>query len=121
MGKYSFYQSRREKPRQRGAHPVWRGIGFLLILIIPVLSYAAALVTLDENAKRGWIDIPLELISPVIEPMLYAKILLTIIFMVIFYGIFTFISFALYSAFGPPRYGPLDAPPVEYRGKQYKR
>lgn len=121
MGKYISYYSQKDKPRHRGVHPVWRGIGFLLIFIIPVLSYAAALVTLEENAKRAWVAIPQELISPVVEPMLYAKIFLTVIFMFILYGIITFISFVLYSAFGPPLYGLLDAPPVIYRGKQYKR
>jgi hypothetical protein len=139
MGKTNIYQKRDEAKPKRTIHPIWRGIGFLMIVLIPIISYAASLVLLSENAKNGWYPIPKDLYiykiqlvpipstedflyeKTIRDPLLVVKLLITMLFSIFFFGIFSMVNFALYSAFGPPRYGPLDVPPQKYKGKAYKR
>jgi hypothetical protein len=45
----------------------------------------------------------------------------TVALMVILYALLTFFSLLIFSVFAPPRYGPLDVPPVKYSGRPYKR
>jgi hypothetical protein len=122
MGKHSSFSSRQElKPRNTEIHPVWRGIGFILILLVPVLSYAGMLVLIDENAKHGWIPITRDMLSPIIEPMFYVKVFVTLFLIFILGAIISLITFVFYRMIAPPRYGPLDVPPTQYRGRRYKR
>jgi hypothetical protein len=121
MGKYNTYTRREMAPAKRDVHPIWRGIGFILIILTPIMAYACALVLIDENTKQGWVRISRDMLSPYLDPLLYVKIGLTLGLMVIIYGIFSMLTFVLYRFMGPPRYGPLDVPPVSYRGKTYKR
>jgi hypothetical protein len=127
MGKYSNYYRKEEAPKVRKIHPIWRGIGFLLIIIIPFISFIGALILIDENAKRGWYRIPADLVFrfnlPLIgtDPLLLMKIILTLIIMFLIYIVFLLFSFLINSIFGVSGYGPHDAPLEPYRGKPYKR
>jgi len=98
MGKYTHY-SRPAQPEKRSAHPVWRGIGCLLLILIPILSFAAARTFLQENAQANWIAIPRELTGSVVIPALgrvsFAELSCTIVFMVVGFGLMT----VLYSMF----------------------
>ncbi len=42
MGKYRSSATRRQKPADQGPHVIWRGLGCLMIVIIPVISFAFA-------------------------------------------------------------------------------
>lgn len=122
MGKYEAYNNRpKQPPRQREVHAIWRGIGFVLIVMIPFMSYIGALILLDENSKNGWYGIPADLISPYIEPLLYVKIMLTVSLIFIFYSIFLFITALMNRILAPPRYTVYDAPPQTFRGKKKGR
>ncbi|GAP22966.1 hypothetical protein [Leptolinea tardivitalis] len=121
MSKYEPYNSQRQKPVKREIHPIWRGIGFALGIIIPVISYIGALIIIDENSKRGWFSIPSDLISRYVEPYLYVKIILTVMLMFIFYAIFLFITALITSLLAPPRYSVYDVPPQAFRGKKKSR
>jgi len=122
MGKYSNYSSNDiQKNRDKEMHPIWRGVGFALAILTPIISYSGALVLISANAQNGWVAIPADLMAPFADRMLYVKIILTLVLMFFFYTIFSFITFTLYGIFGPPRYGPRDVPPLEYRGGKYRR
>lgn len=122
MGKYSSYSSRPDQQQKtREIHPIWRGVGFALIVLIPILSYFGALVLFDLNKQYHWLRITPDMISPIIEPYFYIKAGLTLVLMFLLFAVFSLFSFALYQVFAPPRYGPYDVPPVQYRGKRYKR
>ncbi|BCY18851.1 MAG: hypothetical protein GYA12_13805 [Chloroflexi bacterium] len=121
MGKYESYNAHKPKPKKREIHPIWRGVGFILIILIPALSYVGSLLFLEENSKNGWFPIPRDLISPYVEPMFYIKIILTIVFMFIFYAIFLFITALITRVIAPPRYGVYDVPPQAFRGKRKSR
>ena len=47
MGKYERfdYQTRKKPPPK--IHPIWRGIGCMMLILIPVVAYAAANVFAD--------------------------------------------------------------------------
>src|SRR6266508_1558210 len=74
MTKYSTAASRREglkKPKQ--THPIWRGIGCLLIIIITLISISAAKLTIDYGLKNGW-TIPYQLLGNPSLPDYFYKV-----------------------------------------------
>jgi hypothetical protein len=112
MSRYSQYSSPESKKKtNNNIHPVWRGIGCILLVVIPVISYFTAdyLVTNAENIS--WMIIPQELIvSSLTDSNILVKLLYTAIFVFILYLILTIITFFANRFFGPGRYGPHDVP-----------
>ena len=121
MGKYESYRTKDAKPKPRVVHPIWRGIGFAMMILIPILSYLGALIILEENAKRGWFAIPRDLLSKYIEPYLYVKIILTLCLIFVFSAIFMFVTALMNRILAPPRYSVYDVPPQTFRGKKKSR
>ncbi|MEW6651253.1 MAG: hypothetical protein AB1453_13845, partial [Chloroflexota bacterium] len=61
--KYGSYQAKQQEAIREArnyVHPIWRGVGFLLMIITPVLGYFGALVLIEQNAKQNWFTIPPE-------------------------------------------------------------
>lgn len=108
------YQQSVQKPR-RAVHPIWRGIGCVLIIMIPILSYAIASLVVEANLKQHWFQIPKEIAGsftiPVVGAVGYTQLALTVIIMVIGYGLLTVFYAFIYRLFGPSSLGPMDAPP----------
>jgi amino acid transporter len=103
-------------------HPIWNGIGFALIILIPILAYFGAIELLNLNTKYQWVRIPQELIIYKLpDHLLLVKIILIIVLIFLLAIIFSAITFFLYSLFVPTRYGPMDVPYLRYKGKRYKR
>lgn len=141
MGKYdSFVRRQRPKPAQ-GPHPIWRGIGCLLLVIVPVISFGLALITFESALARQW-PIPDEFLgnpdlpnflyrSQALIPLLtaitsvtnlYGYLAFTLVYMIILGGTLSFLYAVLYRMVGPPTYGPMDMPPPRgIRVKRYKR
>jgi hypothetical protein len=112
MAKYTMYEQRPKKnPAKQPPHPVWRGIGCALMIIIPIISFVIGdyLVT---NAKLfKWVVIPREMLVAVYkDPLILVRILYTAIFIVVLYLLLTAATFIINRFFGPPRYGPQDIP-----------
>jgi len=141
MGKYSTYSRPKPKTRVVTVHPVMRGIGCLMMVLVPILAYGTAAILVNYGAGHGW-PIPRNWFGPpAIHPLLWnlqglapvlvfiqaqnnleANLIFTIALVVVIGGIMSIIYGYMYSLFGPPRYGPQDAPPI--RGgkvKRYKR
>ena len=118
-----YYENQQKKTLNRmEIHPIWRGIGFVFLIITPVIAYYCGIFLLEENGKNGWVNIPADVIAyGNSDPYIYIKIFLIIVFMVLLYGIYAFITFLIFSLFGPKRYGPYDVPNVSYRGKKHSR
>lgn len=139
MGKYERYNRRPEPPRSQRIHPIWRGIGCLIILILPPLAFALAALILPLMKEQGWL--PYSLLGPprlpaflwrfpvviqAIAPILgiqdlYALILLTLVMLAALTAVISFIYAVVYALVGPPRYSPVDAPPPRWRIKKYRR
>jgi hypothetical protein len=140
MGKYTSYTRTPPKPRNLGVHPVMRGIGCIMMVVVPILAYGAALVVVDYGIRRGW-PIPPDWLEPIsIHPLLLrlqglepvwnlllrqdnfiAVVVFTIAIIIVVGGIMSLIYGYIYTIFGPPQYGPQDAPPVRAKTKRYKR
>ncbi len=121
MGKYTSNVSRREAAPKQEVHAIWRGIGLIMMVVIPFIAYMATLVLLEQNKVNGWVPIPKDMLSSVVEPMFYVKVVMTIGLSIVLFGLFSLVSIFFYSLFAPPRYGPLDAPPIDKNPRHYRR
>jgi hypothetical protein len=122
MAKYDKYSNRsRQAERPWKIHPVWRGIGCLMMVLIPIMSYAGAVLLVQANLTYKWLPTPRDLAQTVSIPYLgefpylFANLLVTGILMMAGFGVLTLIYSIVYRMIGPPRYGPVDAPPDAYR------
>ena len=101
MGRYRQYEQD-DKNSSSGTHPIWRGIGFLLIGLIAVMSYAGASLLVQANKTRAWVVVPEELQGGISgAPNLYAELVVTFFLMMIGFGIYTIIYSIIYRAIRP--------------------
>jgi hypothetical protein len=140
MSKYTSYSRPKPKPRNLGVHPVMRGIGCVMIVLVPILAYGVAVLLVNFGATHGW-PIPPDWYGPItVHPVLWqleglrsiwqfleaqnnlqANLIFTVALIVLIGGIMSMIYGYVYTLFGPPRYGPQDAPPIRIKVKRYKR
>lgn len=126
MARYESFNAPKDNRDSKGAktnytHPIWRGIGFAMIVLTPIMGFASTVLLLNLNAKNAWFAIPRDLLVAGKDPYLLIKIIVTVVISLIIFLIFQLITFFIYRMVGPSRYGPLDVPPVRYSGKRYKR
>lgn len=143
MGKYTSHSRQPSKPRPSdlGVHPVMRGIGCIMMIVVPIVAYGISILLVNYGAAHGWPIPPGWFGPPDIHPLLWkleglhsilvflqsqnnleANLFFTIIITIIFGGIMSIIYGYIYTLFGPPRYGPQDAPPMRgVKVKRYKR
>jgi hypothetical protein len=101
MGRYQQYQ-RDVKDAEEGVHPVWRGIGFLLMGLIAVMSYAGANLLVEANKTKGWITVPYEIRGGVSwAPDLYAELIVMFFLIMIGFGIMTIVYSLIYKITRP--------------------
>jgi hypothetical protein len=139
MTKYTVASQRAVRPEERQVAPIWRGIGCIMILVIPVISYMLAALTVRWALAQD-MPVPYQLIgNPVLPPVLYqtglapiadfiasqenlyAILLVAVLYTVIIGGIISLVYALIYKVVGPPRYGPLDAPTPNIKVQRYKR
>lgn len=123
MGRYRSFTRQEVKERPWDVHPIWRGIGCILVILIPIMAYAGAVVLVRENFENNWVALPPELTGSLVIPYLgatvyYAEIAATFVLMFFGFGVLVVIYSFLYSLVGPPRYGPLDSPPIKRKPKK---
>jgi hypothetical protein len=124
--RYSKYR-REEKSREKETNPVWRGIGCILILITPIVSFAIANEIMLSGTVQNYIFLPSTLRRTVTLPLLevgvpyfYGTLALSVAVMVTMFAFFFVVYSFLYRALGPSPYGPTDVPPVRPRRKVKK-
>src|SRR5512133_3882830 len=70
MGRYTSYQKREAPIKRRQVHPVMRGIGCILMVIVPIISYGTAVLLVNYGIAKGW-PIPTNWLgSPTMPPLL---------------------------------------------------
>jgi len=124
MGKFMKYGDQaRAKPRPWKIHPLWQGIGCIMMLLIPLISYAGAYTILQANQVNKWFEIPSDFYGPPGQRLLYSNIFGAVLLSVLGYILFVIFYMIMYRFIGPPRYGPTDAPPPKgpRRGQKYSR
>lgn len=141
MTKYSTAQQRRRvTDTETQLHPIWRGIGCLLILFVPTISYILAAASVQLAVDENW-PMPYQLMGYPVMPVLlwkdagivplltfiqsqnnlYAILTITLLFIIILASLVSYIYALVYRAVGPSRYGPQDAPPPKVKVKRYTR
>ncbi len=137
MGKYAKFQ--RKTPEKKGLNPIWRGIGCILIVVVPLLAYGLMVLFVPVIIATG--KVPYQLLGFVHFPDWAYKVRV-VADIVIFIGsiqnlwlnIITFFVIVLilttvasllyswiYSVVGPARYTEMDAPPSKHKVKKYTR
>ena len=96
MGRYQQYQ-RDINDEPVNVHPIWRGIGFLLLGVIAIMSYAGANLLVEANKTKGWIVVPSGIRGGVSwAPDLYAELIVMFFLMMIGFGLITIIYSIIY-------------------------
>ena len=139
MGKYTSREKRTVEV-DKGPHAVWRGIGCLMLIIIPVMSIAAAYEVVQYGVANNWpipyqllgfpdipdfirkVDILWALARPIagIEHF-NAYVVVSVTFMAVIGGISSVLYAIVYRIVGTARYGPYDVPPAKVKTKKYTR
>lgn len=139
MAKYQNYQKAKELPRNE-IHPVWRGIGCIIMIITPIISGAAAKLLLDFGRVQKWpflyelsgyfrfpeifYKIPgISMLANYISSIPYFKALAVffLLLLLAFSGILAVLNAVLYRLVGPPRYTRIDEPAPRVKTKRYTR
>ena len=138
MGKYSP-NTVRPMPRKEQPHPVWRGIGCILMIIVPFISFGLAEIIVQSAWAQQFI--PYQLLGNPVLPTwlwnvgslvpilgfiqsqdnLYGALVFTVLFIIVLGTLISVANALIYKSMGPPQYGPLDAPPPRYKVRRYKR
>jgi len=130
MGFSSQKYRKEEQARRWKINPVWRGIGCILILLIPIMAWFAAQIFTQTNTR---VPIPTDLTKVVTVRYVHnaqidrviadinrftaannlttGQFFFTFILMFAGFGILSVIYAVMYRIAGPPRYGPFDVPP----------
>jgi prepilin signal peptidase PulO-like enzyme (type II secretory pathway) len=138
MGKYSTHVKAKPVQEDPAQGCIWRGIGCVMMIVIPAISIFLATVTVPSF----WVNyLPQELLGYAILPPfllstqglytifgplgtinnLYALIVVSFLYTVIIGAVISFVYAALYRIVNPTRYGPTDAPPPKVKAKKYVR
>jgi len=107
---------------------------------VPILAWGIAVLLVNYGAAHGWPIPPTWYGPPTIPPLLSklqglqpilqflqaqnnlkANLIFAVAITVVIGGIMSMIYGYIYTIFGPPRYGPQDAPPIRIKVKRYKR
>jgi ABC-type siderophore export system fused ATPase/permease subunit len=131
MTKYTRVEQKREE-RPWKVHPIWRGIGCAMLLLIVVMAYVGAKALVDYNQVHRQYSVPdfvyktlyfenvkyipyfkqNDVINPILTKIKYGYIIFMLIFMFIGFGTYSFLYAALYRSAGGRYRGRFDAPYV---------
>ncbi len=120
--------------------PIWRGIGFLLVLLLPVLAISGAVALFDYGLKNGWPLYPpltgyLRLPDWVWQigflrsaarflthiPNLVGYALFSLLLLLILYSLFAMLYAFIYRRLGIGRYLPVDVRKPRVKTRRYRR
>ena len=128
MAKYSSYNRRTPlDERPWTIHPIWRGIGCVFMLLIPIMAYAGSILLIQANREQGWIPMPAELMGTITLPWigkvdhLIANLIVTLLLSLVGFAILSFFYSIVYRIMNPDPLGPLDAKPVRSRPPTRRR
>ncbi|MBK6647024.1 MAG: hypothetical protein IPG44_14985 [Anaerolineales bacterium] len=140
MSKYKSSTLVKVKERTKQPHYLWRGIGCVMMIVLPAFSYVTGKLIIDALIKAryyipyqllGYPALPslfyqsrglMTILGPILKiNNLYAYLTAGFLIMLLLGGVISLIYAIIYRMFGASQYGPLDAPPPKYKAKTYKR
>lgn len=120
-------------------NPIWRGIGCILIIVVPLMAYGLMLVFVPPiiatgkvpNQLLGYVHFPAWAFKvPIVASIasfissinnLWINIITFFVMLMILTTVASLLYSMIYTVVGPPRYSAQDAPPPKYKPKVYKR
>ena len=137
MSKYSSRHRPDTPPRNRDVHPVMRGIGCIMMVVVPIIAYGVSILLVNSSI----LPLPPEITRPIIfpgwlhslngissvlnyiehQPLMIAYLLFTIVVTILIFGVMAIVYGYIYKMFGPSQYGPTDEPPIRKKVKKYTR
>lgn len=114
MTKHSMFRTDLPpKPSKLPMHPIWRGIGLILMVILPVGSYLFATMLIENKDRFSWVIIPTDIVLNRYpkDPLILVRLLYALIILFAVAAVLAFFTFLMSSLFGPSKYDPYDAPP----------
>jgi len=95
------------KKEKKQEHPIWRGIGCILIIVIPVFSFFAASLLIDNRQYFSWIIIPQEIIvASFRDPLIFVRVVYAIIIAFLLFLLMAVVTFAINHLSKPRHIGP---------------
>lgn len=109
------YARSRRGIRELSVHPVWRGIGCLLLIMVPIIAFAGARLLVQANFRQRWVDLPQELVVsysiPLVGRVFLVDLAVMALLVVAVFALGTVTYAVIYKLLGPPYRGPLESPP----------
>ncbi len=135
--KYRKYE--RKEIKKKEMNPMWRGVGCVLFIAVPLLSWGIMTLLLPVVKDTG--QVPPELLAnvrfspgvlklPILGNIalylasiseLWLKLIIFGLVLFVLIVIFSLLYSMVYQVVGPPRYTEMDAPEMERGAKSYKR
>lgn len=121
--KFEQFHDSKPQVKKSAVHPVWRGIGCLMMLIIPVVAYAGAVMLVEANSRQGWVPVGRELSQTVAVPglgavpYLYANLIVAVILSLVGFALLT-VFFAVFTRMAAPPPPTFDVPPVRRQSRR---
>ncbi len=116
MGKYDRFEKAQMTERPWKIHPIWSGIGCMMMIVIPVMAWAAASEFMRIAPTLSWFPQSREMYQNLdlqyfVIPASLGQIVFTVLFIMLGFVILSLAYSFVYRVAGPSKYGPTDAPP----------
>ncbi|HOE02441.1 MAG TPA: hypothetical protein PKZ26_00675 [Anaerolineaceae bacterium] len=114
MPKHDMYHSEMPpKPTKLPAHPIWRGVGCILIVVLPLISYYLTSFLIDNKEKYPWLVIPEDLIIKqyMKDPLIIVRLVYALVFLIALVAFLSLLVSIVLRLFLPSKYEPVDVPP----------
>lgn len=103
MTKYTNYYKKETRSLSDKVlpHPVWRGIGLIFMIILPVMSFLIMSYVVKNLAAFPWLEIPKQIIFQNLwDPYIAVKLIGTILLTFVLFVVVSFFTFIINSLFG---------------------
>lgn len=122
---YDPNPSRNKRERDREPHPIWRGIGVVMLVLVPIISFALSDLLIQWMKRERGFDIPEPLAKwnwdipgyGIVYDAL-AVVLFALVVMLIVFGIFTVINAIAYRATSDKNLMRFESRPQRYKRKR---
>jgi hypothetical protein len=118
-------RSREERDRERLPHPIWRGVGFAMIVLIPIISFVVSdnLIQDWQRSISGFVlpdDLRRSIEVPVYGSVenFWGVIILTLILTLAIFAIFSFINAMVYRTTRERNLRVFESSPQRYKPKK---
>lgn len=122
---YEPSSTRDKRERDREPHPIWRGIGVAMLVLVPIISFALSDLLIQWMKRERGFRIPEPLATWRWDIPFYglvndalAVVLFALVMMLIVFGIFTIINAFAYRATSDKNLRRFESRPQRYKRKR---